>query len=77
MRTILSIRHKITTQILNIIRYKANEEDMSISSYGRKAGISKAWLSKLMHTDANLSIETASKLLDVADYELKIVPKGE
>lgn len=77
MRTILSIKHKITTQILNIIRYKASEEDLSISAYGRKAGISKAWISKLMHTDANLSIETASKLLDVAGYELRIVRKGE
>ena len=45
---------------------------MSMSEFARKAGVSKAWLSRLQHTDANLSIEMANRLLDIAGYKIII-----
>lgn len=49
---------------------------MTVSEFGRRAGVSKAWLSKLKNTDANLSIETAEKLLHAAGYKLNISKGG-
>jgi transcriptional regulator with XRE-family HTH domain len=65
----------ITKEILQIIRSSAHQQDISLSEYGRRAGVSKAWLSKLQHTEANLSLETAIGLLHAAGYDLKIVRK--
>lgn len=61
-----------TKAILEIIRSSAYNENISMSEFARRAGVSKAWLSKLKHTNANLSIDTAIRLLDVAGYSLKI-----
>lgn len=69
------MRSPLTSQILQIIRTYAYKEDITVSEFGRKAGVSKAWLSRLKNTDANLSIETAEKLLHAAGYKL-IVSKG-
>ena len=65
----------ITKDILQIIRSAAYKQGISISEFGRRAGISKAWISKLQHTEANLSLETAVNLLKAAGYELKITKK--
>lgn len=62
----------LTKQILEIIRKYLDEEEISMSEFARKADVSKAWLSRLQHTDANLSIEMANRLLDVAGYRLII-----
>lgn len=70
------MKSRITNEILNIIRTHAYKEDMTISEFGRQAGVSKAWLSKLKNTDANLSVETAEKLLNAAGYKLN-VSKGK
>lgn len=61
-----------TKTILNIIRSNAYNENISMSEFARRAGVSKAWLSKLKHTNANLSIDMAVRLLDVAGYSLKL-----
>ncbi|MFW6242953.1 MAG: helix-turn-helix domain-containing protein [bacterium] len=68
-------KNPLTTQILTIIRAVANNENITISEFARKAGISKSWISKLQNTDANLSLETATHLLDVVGYELVIKKK--
>jgi len=66
---------RITKEILQVIRSAAHQQDISLSEYGRRAGISKAWVSKLQHTEANLSLETAVGLLNAAGYDLKIISK--
>ena len=65
----------ITKEILQIIRTAAHRQDISLSEFGRRAGVSKAWISKLQHTEANLSLETAVNLLRAAGYDLKVVKK--
>ena len=70
------MKSALTNQILQIIRTHAYKADMTVSEFGRRAGVSKAWLSKLKNTDANLSIETAEKLLHVAGYKLNISKSG-
>lgn len=69
------MKSAITSEILNMIRTHAYKEDISISEFGRKAGISKAWLSKLKNTDANLSVSTADKILSMMGYKLSITKK--
>lgn len=66
------MKSPLTNEILKIIRTHAYKEDITVSDFGRKAGVSKAWLSRLKNTDANLSIETAEKLLHAAGYKLTI-----
>lgn len=66
------MKSPLTNEILQIIRTHAYKEDITVSEFGRKAGVSKAWLSRLKNTDANLSIETAEKLLHAAGYKLTI-----
>ena len=51
-------------------------EKMSLSEFGRQTGVSKAWLSKLKHTDANLSLNTAQDLLHYMGYTLKLTREG-
>lgn len=70
------MKHPVTKQTLEIIRTYAYKHEMSLSEFGRRAGVSKAWLSKLQHTDANLSIETAADLLSAAGYTLKVQKGG-
>jgi len=67
------MKSPITNEILNIIRTYAYREDMTISEFGRRAGVSKAWLSKLKNTDANLSLATAERLLKAAGYKLTVL----
>jgi transcriptional regulator with XRE-family HTH domain len=69
-------RAPITNEILSIVRTKAHEKGLSLSEYGRRSGVSKAWLSKLKHTDANFSVETATNLLRAAGYDLKVVKRS-
>lgn len=66
------MKNPLTNEVLKIIRDYADKEEISLSEYGRRADVSKAWLSKLKHTDANLSLDTAAKLLDIAGYKLTI-----
>lgn len=69
------MNNKITKQILGIIRNYVYQNEISMSEFARRAGISKSWLSKLKHTDANLSIDTAFNLLNEAGYTMKIEKK--
>jgi transcriptional regulator with XRE-family HTH domain len=66
----------ITNEILQLVRGYASEKDISLSEFGRRAGISKAWLSRLKNTDANLSVETATNLLHTVGYDLKVIKKS-
>jgi transcriptional regulator with XRE-family HTH domain len=70
------LKSPVTNQILQIIRTYAYKENITMSEFGRKANVSKAWLSKLKNTDANLSVETADKLLSAAGYKINIVKKN-
>lgn len=66
---------ELTKEVLRLIRNTAFKKDISLSEFGENAGVSKAWISKLQHTDANLSLDTAQGLLNASGYELKIVRK--
>lgn len=65
-------RSSINEDILSLIRTYAYNNNLSMSEVGRRAGISKAWLSKLKNSDANLSLETAERILNTLGYSLKI-----
>ena len=67
---------RMTKKIIDIVKNYSEKKNISISEFGRRAGVSKAWLSRLQNTDANLSVETASRLLNSAGYELQIVKKS-
>lgn len=66
----------VTKEILELIRTYAHREGISLSEFARRAKISKAWLSRLKNHDANLSLETATYLLDVVGYRLSVQKKG-
>lgn len=68
-------KSNITNQVLNVIRSYAYNNNISMSEIGRRAGISKSWLSKLKNTDSNLSLETAEKLLNTLGYKIEIKKK--
>lgn len=65
----------LTRYILIMVSKFCEDNNLSFSEFARKADISKAWLSKLRHTDADLTLETASKILNVMDYELQVNKK--
>ena len=60
----------LTRQVLQLIREYIDANKISMSEFGRQAGVSKAWLSKLKNTDANLSLDTAINLLHFIGYTL-------
>ena len=63
----------LTRQVLKKIREYIAAQKISMSEFGRQTGVSKAWLSKLKHTDANLSLDTATDLLHFMGYTLILV----
>lgn len=67
----------LTRQILQLIREYIDANKISMSEFGRQAGVSKAWLSKLKNTDANLSLDTAVDLLHFIGYTLKLTRDGQ
>lgn len=67
----------LTRQILQLIREYIDANKISMSEFGRQAGVSKAWLSKLKNTDANLSLDTATDLLHFIGYTLKLAKDGQ
>ena len=64
----------ITSQVLQMIRTYAYDRGMSLSELSRHTGVSKAWISRLQHEDANLSLDTATELLASIGYRLEIKP---
>lgn len=68
-------KSNLTNEVLNIIRTYAYNNNVSMSEIGRRAGISKAWLSRLKNTNSNLSLETAEHILDVLGYKIEIKKK--
>ena len=46
-----------------------DKHDISLTEYAELAGVSKAWLSRLLNDDSkNVSIEIAQRLLSVAGF---------
>lgn len=66
----------LTRQVLQKVRDYMAAQKMSMSEFGRQTGVSKAWLSKLKHTDANLSLNTAQDLLHYMGYTLRLTREG-
>jgi len=66
----------LTRQVLQKVREYMKAEKMSMSEFARQTGVSKAWLSKLKHTDANLSLNTAQDLLHYMGYTLRLTREG-
>jgi transcriptional regulator with XRE-family HTH domain len=66
----VKMQNRVTKKILKIVRTYLKEEDIILSELARRSDISKSWLSKLQNTDANLSVDTASRLLKNMGYEL-------
>ena len=66
------MQNDLTRQILKLIRDYIDAQKISMSEFGRQTGVSKAWLSKLKNTDANLSLDTAGSLLRYLGYRLKL-----
>jgi transcriptional regulator with XRE-family HTH domain len=75
-RSDLKMQVPVTKEILEIVRNYAHQHDISLSEFGRRTGISKAWLSKLKNHDANLSLETATYILKACGYKLEIKKGG-
>lgn len=67
----------LTRQILQLIREYIDANKISMSEFGRQTGVSKAWLSKLKNTDANLSLDTATDLLHFIGYKLILTKDGK
>lgn len=60
-------------EILNIVQNHMDKHDISLTEYAELAGVSKAWLSRLLNDDSkNVSIEIAQRLLNVAGFEAYI-----
>ena len=70
------MQEDLTRQVLKLIREYINAEKISMSEFARQTGISKAWLSKLKNSDANLSLDTAQDLLHYMGYTLKLTREG-
>lgn len=66
----------LTRQVLQKIREYMKAQKISMSEFARQTGVSKAWLSKLKNTDANLSLNTATDLLHYMGYTLKLTREG-
>ena len=63
--------------ILKIIINFCHENEISVSAYAKRAGISKSWISRLM-TEKNkkISLQVAQDLLLVSGHTLKITKAG-
>ena len=63
--------------ILQIIVDFCNENKISVSAYAQRAGISKAWISRLMsEKNKKISLQVAQDLLLVSGHTLKITKAG-
>ena len=60
-----------------MIRTYAYDRGMSLGEISEQSGVSKAWLSRLQHEDANLSLDTATELLAIIGYRLEIKPMSK
>lgn len=59
-----------TKDIIKIVRTYAYQSGMSMSEFAKKAGVSKAWLSKLKRGDREISLQLAEKILNAAGYTI-------
>lgn len=66
-----------TKEIIQIIRTYAYQHGLSMSEFAKKAGISKAWLSKLKTQDREISLQLAEKILHAAGYSIIVKHQSE
>ena len=66
------MQQDITKDVLGLVRKFIKENKISLSEFARRSGVSKAWLSKLYNSDANLSMATATKILDFLGYKFEV-----
>ena len=66
------MQQDITKNVLQLVRKFMKEKEISLSEFAKKSGVSKAWLSKLYNSDANLSMATAAKILDFLGYKFEV-----
>ncbi|MNC06251.1 hypothetical protein D3C81_816130 [compost metagenome] len=61
-----------TKDIVKIIRTYAFQNGMTLTEFARKAEVSKSWISRLRHEDAEISLLVAQKMLNAAGYKIII-----
>ena len=66
------MQQDITKDVLGLVRKFIKEHKISLSEFARRSGVSKAWLSKLYNSDSNLSMATATKILDFLGYKFEV-----
>lgn len=59
-----------TKDIIAIIRSYAYKNGLSMSDFAQKAGVSKAWISKMKNEDREISLHIAEQLLEASGYKL-------
>lgn len=61
-----------TKDIIKIVRTYAYQNGMTLTEFARKAEVSKSWISRLRHEDAEVSLLIANNMLETAGYKLII-----
>lgn len=61
-----------TKDVIKIVRTYAYQNGMTLSEFARKAEVSKSWISRLRHEDAEISLLVAQKMLNAAGYKIII-----
>lgn len=59
-----------TKDIVKIIRTYAYQNGLTLTEFAKKAEVSKSWISRLRHEDAEISLIIAEKMLNAAGYKL-------
>lgn len=66
-----------TKDIIRIVRTYAYQNGITITEFAKKADVSKSWISRLKNEDAEISLQLAKQLLDVAGYKIIIKHQSE
>lgn len=67
---------RVTRQVLETFRGQAALSDEGVVALLEQAGVSRAWLSKVVSTDGGFSCDVAERLLNTVGYELRVVKRG-
>lgn len=59
-----------TKDIIKIIRTYAYQNGLTLTEFARKADVSKSWISRLRHEDAEISLLMATNMLEAAGYKI-------
>lgn len=61
-----------TKDIIKIIRTYAYQNGLTLTEFARQADVSKSWISRLRHEDAEISLLIAKNMLEAAGYKIII-----